>query len=197
MLKENNLTVKRKEILRSKRTPKGKPKAVKPNEFWGTDMTKICVKEIGWVYITVVLDWYTKKVVGQKIGVRSKSEDWMEAMESAIQVQFPNGVRDRGLKVISDNGCQPTESYRKNCKQLGIEQIFTSYNNPKGNAETERFMRTMKEELLWLKEWKSLKELEEGLNEWIKSYNEEYLHSSNGYRPPNDVENEYLVKMAA
>jgi len=78
-----------------------------------------------------------------------------------------------------------------------VKQIFTSYNNPNGNAETEWFMRTLKEELLCLKEWRSLKELEEEIEAWVKSYNKEYLHSSNGYRPPNDVEMEYLEKMVA
>jgi putative transposase len=40
----------------------------------------------------------------------------------------------------------------KTCATLGITQAFTSYNNPKGNADTERLMRTLKEELLWLRE---------------------------------------------
>jgi hypothetical protein len=41
----------------------------------------------------------------------------------------------------------------KACNALGITQAFTSYNNPKGNADTERMMRTLKEELVWLREW--------------------------------------------
>ena len=45
---------------------------------------------------------------------------------------------------------------------LGIEQIFTSYDNPKGNAETERMMRTIKEEVIWLHEFTSLTEAKEG-----------------------------------
>jgi putative transposase len=53
-------------------------------------------------------------------------------------------VRGQGLKLISDNGCQPNSgSFLKLTAILDIEQIFISYNNPKGNAETERFMRTL------------------------------------------------------
>ena len=65
--------------------------------------------------------------------------------------------------------------------------MFTSYNNPKGNAETERMMRTMKEELLWLKDWKNLEEIEQSLRHWQKDYNENYLHSSIGYRAPQEI----------
>lgn len=51
--------------LKAKRTPTGsQPGATKPNEWWGIDMTKLLVEGFGWVYIVVVLDWYTKKIVG-------------------------------------------------------------------------------------------------------------------------------------
>ena len=54
---------------------------------------------------------------------------------------------------MSDNGCQPTAvSFMTACGRMEIEQAFTSYNNPKGNADTERMIRTLKEELLWLQE---------------------------------------------
>jgi transposase InsO family protein len=54
--------------------------------------------------------------------------------------EFPDGVRDRGLKLISDNGYQPTSTgFMAACTTVGVEQIVTSYDNPKGNAETERW----------------------------------------------------------
>jgi putative transposase len=74
---------------------------------------------------------------------------------------------------------------------LDIEQIFTSYNNPKGNAETERFMRTLKEELLWLEEFAGLDEAQDKLSAWIDFYNQRYLHSALGYKSPMDYEQLY------
>jgi putative transposase len=66
---------------------------------------------------------------------------------------------------VCDNGCQPSSSsFLKVTATLDIEQIYTIYNNPKGNAETERFMRTMKEELLWLEEFAGLEEAHEKLS---------------------------------
>lgn len=67
---------------------------------------------------------------------------------------------------------------------LDIEQIFCSYDNPKGNADTERVMRTVKEELLWLNEFSIF---EEAIGRWIEEdYNALYVHSSLGYLSPNE-----------
>lgn len=57
-----------------------------------------------------------------------------------------------------------------------------------GNADTERMMRTLKEELIWLREWSNAEEVADALRAWIAGYNERYLHSAHGYKPPNEVE---------
>ena len=72
----------------------------------------------------------------------------------------------------------------RECVLLGISQAFTSYNNPKGNADTERTIRTLKEELLWLHEWQSLNHLENALSAWIENFNSSYLHSALGWNTP-------------
>lgn len=177
---------------------RSKPKADRPNEIWGTDMTKVFIEGSGWVYITVVLDWFTKKIVGLSSGTRSQADDWIQALDEAVNRQFPEGVRGKKLKVVSDNGCQPTsKSYMRYCSSVEIEQIYTSYSNPKGNAETERFMRTMKEELLWLREWQSEEEMTLALKDWAEEYNNNYLHSALQYRSPLETENEYYKLTAA
>ena len=151
-------------------------------------MTKVMVEPIGWAYLVVVLDWYTKKLVGHYVGLQAKTPHWLAALDLAVQRQFPQGSRDQGLHLMSDNGCQPTAvAFMKACATLGITQAFTSYNNPKGNADTERFMRTLKEELLWLREWTSPLELEHALVTWIEWYNTRYLHSALGYRTPCQI----------
>lgn len=108
-------------------------------------MTKITTEE-GWGYITIVLDWFTKRPLGWHIGEQSKAYDWLFALEKALTNANINTNQDLGLNLMSDNGCQPTSKlFAAGCKSLGINHTFTSYNNPKGNADTERFMRTLKE----------------------------------------------------
>jgi putative transposase len=172
----------------AQREPKSKPKAVRPRELWGTDMTKIRLKDGSWAYIVIVLDWFSKKLVGLEVSGRSRSEDWLKALDEAANTEFFEGIKGKGIRLVSDNGCQPTSNaFHNYCCETGIEQVFTSYNNPKGNAETERMMRTMKEELLWLKDWKNLEEVKEALRAWQKEYNKNYLHSSIGYRSPEEA----------
>lgn len=137
-------------VHKAKRTPqRSKPRADRPKQYWGIDMTKFMIPVIGWVYLVIVFDWYTKKIVGWNISLRSRAAEWKRALEMAIDKEFPEGVREKGLRLISDNGTQPTAvSFMKDMATLGIEQIFTSYDNPKGNADTERMMRTIKEEII-------------------------------------------------
>jgi putative transposase len=198
VMKEKSLLCPRKGLRKvADRQLKAKPKASRPNEYWGTDMTKIYVEKQGWAYLVVVLDWFSKKIVGVSVAPRSRSQEWLEALNQAVNERFPFGVKGSGLNLVTDNGCQPTSiAFQDYCGLTGIEQIYTSYNNPRGNAETERVIRTMKEELLWLKEWKSLAELKEAVETWVKDYNANYLHSAHGYRSPEEVEDMLEVKSA-
>jgi Integrase core domain len=94
---------------------------------------------------------------------------------------------------MADNGCQPTAlAFMHACAALDIRQAFTSYNNPKGNADTERFLRTLKEEFVWLHEWTSPATFFAALERCIADYNRGYLHSALGYRSPESFEAEHL-----
>ena len=156
-------------------------------------MTKVLVSGFGWVYIVVVLDWYTKKVVGYHAGLQCPARHWLAALDTAVNRQFPNGARDQGLCLMSDNGCQPTSTtFIRACSRLGIHQAFTSYGSPKGNADTERFIRTLKEECLWLREWTCPFQLMSAFIDWIDHYNEHYLHSALGYKSPRRFEQDDL-----
>jgi putative transposase len=73
------------------------------------------------------------------------------------------------------------------CKILGIRQIFTSYNNPKGNANTERYLRMYKEEVVWPVEEMSYSELVARTKEYEKFYNRKYPHSALKYKSPREV----------
>jgi putative transposase len=193
LMREHSLLVTPNLRLKAKRTPgKSKPKPTKPNEWWGIDMTKVLVQGFGWVYIVVVLDWYTKTIVGHYAGMRCTAQHGLLALDMAVNRQFPEGVQGKGLSLMSDNGCQPTSTaFMRACGTLGIQQAFTSYNNPKGNADTERVIRTLKEECLWLQEWTCPFTLASALETWLKDYNEHYLHSALGYKPPRQFEREY------
>jgi transposase InsO family protein len=185
-------------LLASQSTPvvprvstRPKPKPDRPNQWWGIDMTK-AMTDAGWAYVVLVKDWYTKKIVGHYSGPKATAGDWLEALDRGLNRQFPDGVRDHELHLMSDNGSQPTSlRFMKACGMLGVRQAFTSYNNPKGNADTERVMRTLKEELIWLREWRDAHELSAAIDKWVEIYNSTWLHMALGYRTPNQAEENY------
>jgi transposase InsO family protein len=143
LMREASLTVKRGRYVAT-RTPKAKPQASRPRQYWGIDMTKFPIPALGWAYLVVVLDWYTKKIVGWDLALRSRRQEWEAALMRGLEAEFPDGVRGAGLRLVSDNGSQPTATgFMAAMGTLGIEQVFTSYDNPKGNADTERLMRTI------------------------------------------------------
>jgi len=196
VMKENGLMANQ-TVHKAKRVlQRGKPRAEKPKQYWGVDMTKFLLPSLGWVYLVIVLDWFTKKIVGWHLSLRGRAKEWGEALEAALGREFPDGVRGSGLKLISDNGSQPTSvSFMRNMATLGIEQIFTSYDNPKGNADTERMIRTIKEEIIWVNEFSSFAEAKEVIGRWIEvDYNKFYVHSGLGYLSPEEYEDLYYGK---
>jgi putative transposase len=189
LMKEAGYLVTKNFRLKAKRTKmRPKPRAERPNEFWGIDMTKIRMATWGWLYLVVVLDWYTKEIVGYSLGIQSKTEDWLMALNRAVNNRFPAGIKDtlkQELFLISDNGCQPTsERFMHSCSTLGLKQIFTTWSNPKGNSDTERVMRTIKEDLVWCYDWDHPFEFEIALNQWIARYNTDFPHQSLNNRTP-------------
>jgi putative transposase len=194
LMREHHLLVPPTLRLTAKRTPQGsKPKPTKPNEWWGIDMTKVLVEGVGWVHIVIVLDWSTKAVVGHSAGLRCTAMPWLEALDLAVNRQFPHGARGQGVSLMRDNGCQPTSTaFMRACATLEIHQAFTSDHNPKGHADTERFMRTLKEECLWLQEWPCPLERMHALKAWLTHDNAHYLHSALGYQSPQQFERDYL-----
>ena len=86
-----------------------------------------------------------KRWVGHYAGLQARAWHWLVALNRAVIQQFPGGVEGQSLNLMADNGCQPTAlAFMRACAAMGVRQAFTSYNNPKGNADTKRFLRTLK-----------------------------------------------------
>jgi len=187
IMRENRLLICKKSKLLAKRPIKPKIKSSAPNEIWGMDMTKVKLPSFGWVYLHIVLDWYTKEIVGYSFSFQSKTEDWLDALNMAVNCRYKNGILSEKTppKLITDNGCQPTsERFMRSTSEINIKQIFTSWNNPKGNADTERVMRTIKEDIVWPYDWQSPFEFEAAFKHWVIQYNTDFPHQTLRYKTP-------------
>jgi len=198
LMKENKLLISKKSKLLARRKPfRAKPQAKHPNHIWGTDMTKVKLGSFGWVYLHIVLDWYTKEIIGYSFSFQSKADDWLNALNMAVNNRFPDGIlsSENKPKLVTDNGCQPTsEKFMKTCSVLDIKQIFTTWNNPKGNADTERVMRTIKEDLVWPYDWNCPFSFQFAFSKWILDYNTDFPHQSLAYNTPAQTMNNFLRK---
>ena len=195
LMRKYGLLVKRPSKLIANRSPtREKPRTSVPNSVWGMDMTKIMIPSYGWVYLHLTLDWGSKKIVSHNLSLNSKTQDWLDCLLDGVNNQFPNGIKECEvpLSLVTDNGCQPTsKKFKSECNSINVNQVYTSFNNPKGNADTERVIRTIKEDLIWPKEWSSYLELEEALEKWVKNYNEDFPHMSLNYQTPYEYEKNF------
>ena len=121
-MKENGLLIK----VKHKKACRTIQKKIKPNrhrEILGIDMTKILTRDAGWVYyVVVVIDWYTREILGSEISLRCRTEEWLKALNKALNNGYPKGVRGKEVKLVSDNGSQPTSrKFLEECSVLGMK----------------------------------------------------------------------------
>ena len=122
VMKANDLLVKPNPKLRARRkADTRKPRPSRPNEWWGIDMTKVMIEGFGWIYLVVVLDWDTRKVVGHYAGLQARAWHWLAALNRAVNRQFPGGIEGQSLSLMADNGCQPTSlAFMRAFEPLGL-----------------------------------------------------------------------------
>jgi len=153
-----------------------------PNHIWGTDITYIRLKG-GWMYLTVILDWYSRYVVSWSMSDQLTTDLVLEALEIALSKASPEIIN-------SDQGSQYTS-------HAWTEMILSS--SPKiqismdgrgrcmDNIFTERFWRSYKYEEVYLKEYETPRECRRGTADYIEHYNHRRPHQALDYKTPYKV----------
>jgi putative transposase len=164
----------------------------KPNEVWVGDITYVPTGE-GWLYLSMQLDVFTRKIVGYALTDHLRTEAVLEALQMAVQSQDLDPVGK--LISHSDRGCQyASESYRQELKALGITASMSRRGNCYDNAYAESFFHSLKVELVHRREFKTRAEATRAIFEYIEVwYNRRRLHSSLGYLSPADYEAKALA----
>ena len=176
---------------------KGNFSASAENQTWTGDITYIWTKQ-GWLYLAVIMDVYSRKIVGWSIHNCLSKELVIRALIMAIINRNPS----KGLIFHSDRGSQYTSSsFRELIKIYGMVQSMSSTGNCYDNAITESFFHTLKTELIYWKSYQTREEAKRSIFEYIEIYyNRKRLHSSLGYLSPVEFEmknrNELIEKVA-
>jgi len=158
-----------------------------PDRLWVADITYIPTWS-GFLYLAMVLDVYSRRVVGWSMETHLRTELILQALEMAITQRQPSGVIHH-----SDRGCQYTSyAFGKRCREAGVMPSMGSVGDAYDNAMAESFFATLERELLNRRRFKSQVEAKMAVFEWIEGwYNPHRRHSSLGYRSPVNYERAY------
>src|ERR1700691_5866343 len=172
----------------------------KINEMWGTDMSQTVTLEEGRAYVFVAVEHANSEIVGIHA---ARSANRFEALEPVRQ-----GVHRccgaiaprvaRGLKLRHDHGSNyMSGDFQDEIKCLGIEASPSFVRQPEGNGVAERFIRTLKENLLWVRAFKTIEELRAELVAFARRYNETWLVARHGYKTPARVREQQTMPQIA
>ena len=158
------------------------------NQVWASDITYVRLKN-GFVYLAVVMDLFSRKVVGWAISRYIDEQLTLCALNMALASrQVP-----KGLIHHSDQGVQYASlAYTNRLKECGIRISMSRKANPYDNAYLESFMKTLKQEEVYANEYESLADVSANMGKFIEEiYNTKRLHSSLGYMSPTEYEFAY------
>ncbi len=155
------------------------------NQLWVADLTYIRLRD-EFVYLAVVLDAWSRKVVGWALGRSLAAQLTVAALQQAIAQRQP----PPGLVHHSDRGVQyACREYVSLLESHGMLPSMSRPANPYDNASCESFMRTLKREEIYANTYRDLDDLRAHIEEFIdRYYNRIRLHSALGYRPPEEFE---------
>ena len=163
--------------------------------MWGTDMTTTVTTGEGLVHVFVAVDHCTCECVGLHA---AKGGDRFEALEPLRQGVrehfggFAKGIAD-GLAIRHDHGsAYMSDDFQRELEFLGMVSSPSFVREPEGNGCAERFIRTLKENLLWVRSFATVAELVEALRAFKRTYNERWLIGRHGHRSPSQVRRELV-----
>jgi putative transposase len=162
--------------------------AVEPAEeagrHWGGDFTYIKTKT-GWLYHAVVLDLYSRKVVGWSFSRKRNAE----LTKSALRMALSRGQPNEGCIFHSDQGIEyAAHEFRELVESSGMVRSMSRKGNPLDNAQVESFFHTLKAELVHHRIFENEIDAVAHIVEYIEFYNRERLHSGLGYQSPENYE---------
>lgn len=165
-----------------------------PNKVWVSDITYIATQE-GWLYVAIVMDLFSRKVVGLSMGDKLQTNLVTRALNQAILHRDTK----KGLMHHSDKGCQYTsKEFKELTEKYGIKLSMSGTGNCYDNAVAESFFHTLKTEHTNFCNYRIREEAKNSIFDYIETfYNQKRLHSTLGYLSPVDFESNQKKKNAA
>lgn len=166
--------------------------------MWGTDLTTTITGE-GQVAVFIAVDHCSAECVGIHAARRATRFEALEPIRQAVRHHFGAFSKDiaSGLAVRHDHGSQyMSEAFQSELAFLGVESSPAFVRAPEGNGCAERFIRTLKENLLWVRTFDTVEQLRQALLDFRQTYNTTWLIQRHRFRPPSAIRQDQLSPAA-
>ena len=171
----------------------------RPDEMWGTDATRFYTEREGWCWFFGAIDHHTDEMLGWHVAKLGDRWAALEPIRQGVRHAFGRFGKEvaRGLKVRCDWGPQYiADAWINEVKWLGITISPSYVGEPECNGVIERFMRTLKEQCLYLHRFETLDQARAVIAAFIEQYNREWLIERLGHRTPAQARAEALRRAA-
>ena len=166
-----------------------------PDQMWGTDATATLTLAEGQVTVFAAVDHCTAECVGIHAVKRATRFEALEPLRQGVREHFgafgPQVAA--GLRIRHDHGSQYiSDHFQQELRFLGMESSPAFVREPEGNGCIERFFRTLKEQLLWVRHFHNLEELQLALRGFREQYNREWLIERLGFQSPRQAHQRFF-----
>ena len=166
-----------------------------PDVMWGTDMTATVTVAEGAACVFVAVDHCTTECIGLHAAKRGTRFEALEPIRQGVRERF-GGIGDgvaRGLRLRHDHGSNYlADDFQQEIAFFGIESSPSFVREPEGNGVAERFIRTLKENVLWVRSFETIEELRLALLAFKRTYNEQWMLEKYRYRSPAQVRHDLV-----
>ena len=168
-------------LLKEFRNYAGQVIIEKTNQVWSTDITYIKLEK-GFVYLAAIIDWHSKKILSWKLSNTMDLSLTTSVLKEALALYPKPDIFN------TDQGSQYTaKAHIDILKKHGIKISMDGVGRATDNICIERFWRTIKYEEIYLNEYKNIKTLNRAIEKYMNFYNKKRLHSTIGYKTPNEI----------
>jgi putative transposase len=178
----------------------GKIITAAPNILWGTDGTKIFTLDEGWAWLFTTVEHWNAECLGWHLTKTGDRFAALQPISMALMNRFGSVDADiaRGLALRMDNGPQYlSDHFQNQIKYWGIAPSFAFVAEPETNGVAERFYKTLKEQVIYGRTYRTIEDLRIAVSDFIERYNKYWLVEKLGFKSPLQAYEEHQLKAAA
>ncbi|NTW60835.1 MAG: DDE-type integrase/transposase/recombinase [Nitrospirae bacterium] len=200
IMRVNNLLSPHRAVQGQPKEHAGKIITTAPNILWGTDGTKIFTMDEGWTWLFTTVEHWNAECLGWHLTKTGDRFAALQPISMALTSRFGSVSADtaRGLALRMDNGPQYlSDHFQNQIKYWGIAPSFAFVAEPETNGVAERFYRTLKEQVIYGRSYRTIEELRIAVADFIERYNRYWLVEKLGFKSPLQAYEEHQLKAAA